>query len=67
MPNSERKFEELNEEHPDSGFEELIRIMITEETGYACEKRNILGRSGNHYEVDGTRMGALLNPPTVSG
>jgi hypothetical protein len=26
--------------------------MIVEETGYACKKRNVLGRSGNHYEVD---------------
>lgn len=56
MPNWKRKFEELDEEHPDNGFEELVRIMITQETGYACEKCNILGRSGNHYEVDAVPM-----------
>jgi hypothetical protein len=52
----ERKFEQLSEEHPDSGFEKLVHIMITEQTGYTCEKCNILWRSGNHYEVDAVPM-----------
>lgn len=45
-------FEEMEEENPEWGFEELVREMIHQQTGYACEKRQVLGRSGNHYEVD---------------
>ena len=56
MPNWQQKFDDLREDNPDSGFEGLVRKMITQETGYACEKRDILGRSGNHYEVDAVPM-----------
>ena len=56
MTNWKMKFDDLGEEHPDDEFEELVRKMISEETGYACEKRNVLGRSGNHYEVDAVPM-----------
>ena len=52
MADWQMKFDELGEENPNDGFEELVRKMISKETGYACEKRNVLGRSGNHYEVD---------------
>lgn len=48
----EGRFSDLEDENPDSGFEELVRKMIVQETSYACEKRKVLGRSGNHYEVD---------------
>lgn len=56
MTDWERKFEELSEEYPAQDFEGLVRTMISEETGYTCEKRNVLGRSGNHYEVDAVPM-----------
>ena len=46
------KFNDLQDEYPDSGFEDLVRRMVEKETGYTCAKRNVLGRSGNHYEVD---------------
>ena len=52
MTDWETRFDDLAQEHPEEGFEGLVRTMIVEETGFACEKRNVLGRSGNHYEVD---------------
>jgi hypothetical protein len=56
MTDWRQKFEQMEEQDPDIGFEELVRTIISEETGYACEKRNVLGRSGNHYEVDAVPM-----------
>lgn len=56
MTDWQTKFDDLAQEYPEKGFEGLVRTMIVEETGYACEKRNVLGRSGNHYEVDAVPM-----------
>lgn len=50
------KFSELSDDYPDFDFEELVRNMVTQETGYLCEKRNVFGRSGNHYEADAVLM-----------
>lgn len=52
MNNWEMLFEEIEEENPEWGFEKVVREMVRQETGYDCEKKQVLGRSGNHYEVD---------------
>ena len=52
MTDWQAQFDTMAEDHPDWGFETLVREMVKQETGYSCEKRNVLGRSGNHYEVD---------------
>jgi len=56
MADWQMKFRELKDENPATNFEGLVREMVTQETGYPCEKRNVLGRSGNHYEVDAVPM-----------
>jgi hypothetical protein len=56
MTNWQMKFGNLAQKHPEKEFEGLVRTMIVKETEYACEKRNVLGRSGNHYEVDAVPM-----------
>lgn len=52
MTSWEMLFETMEEENPEWGFEELVREMIRQQTGFDCEKKQVLGRSGNHYEVD---------------
>ncbi|RZH67188.1 hypothetical protein [Natrinema altunense] len=50
------EFDQLGDENPESDFEDLVRKMVTEKTGYSCKKQKVLGRSGNHYEVDAVPM-----------
>lgn len=52
MTDWSQEFDELSDSLPDAGFETLVREMIERKTEYSCEKRQVLGRSGNHYEVD---------------
>ena len=52
MINWNMLFEDMEEENPELGFEELVRKTIHRQTGFDCEKKQVLGRSGNHHEVD---------------
>lgn len=56
MTDWKQRFDDLSEQEGVDDFEHLVREMITRETGYPCEKRSVLGRSGNHYEVDAVPM-----------
>jgi hypothetical protein len=43
MTNWEMLFETMEEENPEWGFEELVREMIRQQTGFDCKKKERIG------------------------